>query len=107
VNLWSYWQGNLSPEILVIGQDWGTLPKSLDTYINTRAYRAQIVPGKNPTDNNLVKLFLDVFKINILEEQRLFFTNSVFCYKTGNLSEKVRKEWFDNCNAQFMGRIRW
>ena len=107
INLWSYWQGCLDPKILVIGQDWGRLPpqSQMQVFTNRESYRAQIVPGNNPTDIGLLKLFQDVFKIDILVDQKLFFTNSVFCYKTGSLSENVRKAWFDNCNSSFMSRL--
>jgi len=107
VNLWSYWQGCLSPEILVIGQDWGRLPKpdQMHVFTNCESYRAQIVPGNNPTDIGLLNLFKDVFNVDILHDQKLFFTNSVFCYKSGNLNENVRKAWFNNCNSLFMGRL--
>ena len=104
VNLWSYWQGNLSPEILVIGQDWGALPDPdvMKIYTNSNAYRDNIAKDKNATDINLVRLFADVFELDILKEQKLFFTNSVFCYKKGNLNENVCTSWFRNCNACFM-----
>jgi len=107
VNLWSYWQGNLSPEILVIGQDWGQLPNKelMAIYTNSDVYRSHIINGKSKTDKDLVKLFQEVFMLNILEEKKLFFTNSVFCYKRGKSSENLCKLWFKNCNSQFMGRL--
>ena len=107
VNLWSYWQGNLSPEILVIGQDWGALPTPdmMSIFTDSNAYRDNIAKDKNATDINLVKLFADVFKIDILKEQKLFFTNSIFCYKKGNLNENVCASWFRNCNARFMSNL--
>jgi len=107
VNLWSYWQGNLSPEILVLGQDWGELPNfdRIKIFIDSEAYRKIITIEKNATDFNLVKLFDDVFSVNILKEQKLFFTNSVFCYKKGNLNENVCTSWFRNCNEHFMSNL--
>jgi len=107
VNLWSYWQGNLSPEILVIGQDWGELPKPemMKIFTDSEAYRANILKDENETDINLARLFADVFSVDILEEQKLFFTNSVFCYKKGKLDENVCTSWFRNCNAHFMSSL--
>lgn len=107
VNLWSYWQGNLSPEILVIGQDWGALPEPdmMQVFTDSKAYRENIIKDKNATDINLVRLFADVFSKDILKEQNLFFTNSVFCYKNGNLNENVCSSWFRNCNARFMSSL--
>ena len=107
VNLWSFWQGNLSPEILVIGQDWGKLPNNekMNTFTNSAAYRINIAKEKNTTDYNLVKLFSETFSIDILAVQKLFFTNSVFCYKKGNLNESVRISWFSNCNMHYMSEL--
>ena len=107
VNLWSYWQGNLSPEILVIGQDWGAFPNPdmMQIFTDSSAYRNHIVKDKNATDINLVRLFADVINIDILKEQKLFFTNSVFCYKKGNLNENASTAWFRKCNARFMSSL--
>ena len=104
INLWSYWQGfqlddidEKGVDILLVGQDWGN-PDKGKAKIQCE-YIEQFLNGKNdfpyslckhsPTDNNLAELF-EVFDCKIYERnpgKRLFFTNYVLGYRTGNQSE--------------------
>lgn len=95
---WSRWQGNLSAELMVVGQDWG----------DTRYFHRHegLDEEHNPTNRNLVKLFKHI-GITIgpagTENSRgvTFFTNAVLCLKEGGLQGKVKREWFENC-ARFL-----
>lgn len=97
---WSLWQGNLSADLLVVGQDWG------DTrYFAKNKGRES---PRNPTNETLLKLLRSI-GIAIAEPTQpdsgggiLFLTNAVLCLKDGGLQAKVRPEWFANCASQFL-----
>lgn len=105
VNLWTYWQGygaGLSPDILLVGQDWGSLEgfDSERVLANVRAMEggggaldgAQYLDGFSPselccTDRNLIALFSELgFDIAARRHAELFFTNLVPGYRVGNSS---------------------
>lgn len=71
VNLWSYWQGginNLDADILLVGQDWGNfrdskyqeLVRSIKSSNKDSSNCFKYPFEKNPTDNNLCKLFAEL-----------------------------------------------
>jgi len=111
INLWSHWQGSLDAEIMVIGQDWGRLPDMNEMSLFTSGTVYPSILGdssspKSPTDENLVKLFFDALKIDAAyKNDRLFFTNSILCYKTGNLSGKTCDGWHKQCNEKYIVRL--
>jgi len=80
IGAWSQWYGNLNAEIVLIGQDWGSIK-----YYNENH-------GKdNPNDRtmlNLIKLFssigIKIDKPYSHQNRHLFFTNTVLCLKEGN-----------------------
>jgi len=91
INLWTYWQGRgcLDPEIVVVGQDWGCPDKKEGGIVleNLQRRRSYLDGNLCPTDLNLAKLFLDVLKIDLARrDRRLFFTNLLLGYRTGNNS---------------------
>lgn len=108
INLWSYWQGSLDADILLVGQDWGnpwdTSCESLMAKIRD-ADHAPILDymngNTNPTDCNLVELFhgigYDITKPN----DKTFFTNFALGYRTGKISGGFRKKWADHDSAFF------
>ncbi len=111
INLWTEWQYSLDAEIMLIGQDFG-----YTTLEAARACEKRMVevkqylysdPSKNAqTDKNLCRLFMDAFGIDILpRDDRLFFTNSVLCYKTGSPSNPVHDKWFELCNTKYIKRL--
>lgn len=89
INLWTYWQGrgNLDPEILLVGQDWGNpVPKpgtprlSLDEFKAGPPYDTSRI---FPTDRNLMELFRQVLGIDLNQKvENLFFTNMLLGYRT-------------------------
>ena len=91
INLWSYWQGSLTPEYLLVGQDWGN-PDSpagqrcLGAIAEGRPYCAAF-----PTDQRLTELFEEAMGIGIrARDDRLFFTNLVLGYRTGKSTGNLR-----------------
>ncbi len=99
IGKWSDWQGNLNANIMVIGQDWGSL-----TYWNEN--RGTDSPN-NPTNLNLIRLFDTLgCKIGTIHkptiDQPLFFTNSVLCLKQGNMSAKLTQKCIQNCGSRFL-----
>jgi DNA polymerase len=110
INLWAHWQGSLDAEILLIGQDWGRISSELDAklWANKKTYMTTDKADKNYsiTDANLRTLFMETFDIDILySNEKLFFTNSIQCYKTGNLSNKTSEKWYEMCNVNFVERL--
>lgn len=94
VNPWSLWQGDLSADILLIGQDF-----SCEKYYKDNRGKDD---EKSKTNNRLIELFklagIDV--INPKEQyknrknQNLFFTNCIAGIKEGNkMNEEIPKEW--------------
>lgn len=93
INLWTYWQGrgNLNPDILLVGQDWGNpYPKPGKTLLSVDEVKAgppYEVSKMFPTDRNLMELFQQTFGIDLNRNNKsLFFTNMVLGYRTGNTS---------------------
>lgn len=93
INLWTYWQGrgSLNPEILLVGQDWGNpYPKSGKVFLPVERVKAgppYEVSESFPTDQNLTTLFRQALDMDINQRnEKLFFTNLVLGYRTGNSS---------------------
>ncbi|HSF34081.1 MAG TPA: uracil-DNA glycosylase family protein [Candidatus Tectomicrobia bacterium] len=93
---WSRWQGNLSAELMVVGQDWGD-----EGYFRQGEGWDR---ATNPTNRTLMKL---LESIGILigpptpgsSPNVLFFTNAVLCLKKeGGLQGGVQRDWFKNCS---------
>ena len=100
VGPWSRWQGNLSADLMVIGQDWG----------DTRYFRRfrGLDDDTNPTNRTLMKLLQSIGLVIGLPSSAgsnnlVFFTNAVLCLKEGGLQGPVRAAWFQNC-APFLRR---
>lgn len=91
INLWTYWQGRgcLSPEILVVGRDWGN-PQSKEGKAimeGVQQGRPYMESNQSPTDIHLASLFRKTFGIDLnYKDERLFFTNMLLGYRTGNIS---------------------
>jgi len=97
---WSTWQGNLSSDLLVVGQDWGDV-----SYFENNEGRDS---ARNPTNDHLIAL-LSSIGISIgppgggQGQHVVFFTNAILCLKSGGLQSRVEDEWFRNC-AGFLRR---
>ena len=103
INLWTYWQGSLDAQIMLVGQDWGSpwddgAPETMQKIQRANAGGELFFPvltGKNvnPTDSNLEKLFhvlgYDVMK----KEPDLFFTNFILGYREHGTSGGFRQQW--------------
>ena len=108
INLWSYWQGSLDAEILLVGQDWGNpwddsckdLMKKISNTDNG-PIADYIGDSKNPTDLALIELFHSIgFDIR-KPDRRLFFTNFVLGYRTGKISGGFQRKWAEHDSAFF------
>ena len=101
INLWTYWQGrgNLNPEILLVGQDWGdpTSKEGKASLENIRNGRSYLEDDIFPSDLNLTKLFDEAFYIDISKpDERLFFTNLILGYRTAGNSGSLNAEQRDH-----------
>lgn len=94
VGPWSRWQGNLSADLMIVGQDWG----------DTRYFRR--FEGwdeeRNPTNRMLMRLLESIGIIidppgPASTRNVVFLTNAVLCLKEGGLQGRVQSEWFKNC----------
>lgn len=94
INLWTYWQGRhcLSPEILVVGRDWGN-PQTRESRAileGIQQGRPYMEGNQSPTDVHLAYLFQKTFGIDLNQKNdRLFFTNLLLGYRTGNTSGQL------------------
>ena len=91
---WTHWQGNLSAEVMVVGQDWGDIK-----YF--RKFRGKDDP-RNPTNNTLVELMKEAGLEVMTLDKRVYpgiayFTNAILCLKDGGMQAAVSPEWFVNC----------
>lgn len=96
---WSIWQGNLQANLVVVGQDWGTIKYFQDHEGEDQKYG-------NRTNENLRKLLTSI-GINIepprtSQAQQIFLTNAIMCLKRGTLQAPVKDEWFQNCGPRFL-----
>ena len=113
INLWSYWQGSLNANILLVGQDWGTVnPKSDNDIIRNERTKENVqkIDRGEPagyfdgidekirfkTDNFIIELFKalgneygDVTRKN----NDLFFTNLCLGYRSEGNSQGFRVKW--------------
>ena len=81
MNHWNTWTNNYSPDILIVGQDFGKLAKPTKVF-------------DSPTDRR-IKKFLGPHL------NRCFFTNAACCYRQINNSGPVNESWLTLCVSQF------
>jgi|GEM_PF-898035 len=118
INLWAEWQGSLDAEILMIGQDWGYIEgermglagedytRKLEKYIDDGNIYCEFDGGNTATDFRTIYLFEQALGIDARNRNdKLFFTNSIQCYKTGGLSEDTSPKWFKLCNENYVKRL--
>jgi len=113
INLWTEWQGSLDADILLIGQDYGRLDykgfmgEEYARHIEKRIDQNEFYcDDDNATDQTLIKHFRQSLGMDInTSNKKLFFTNSVLCYKTGSLSNETNPNWFKECNRNFISSL--
>ena len=81
MNHWNTWVRNYSPDILIVGQDFGRLASTITNF-------------DSPTDRR-IKKFLGPYL------NRCFFTNAACCYRQRNNSGPVNESWLTLCVSQF------
>ena len=108
INLWSYWQGSLDADILLVGQDWGNPWDKSCKYLMEKIRCAghavvpdYVVGSTNPTDCNLVKLFQSIGYDITKPNDKIFFTNFVLGYRTGRISGGFQNTWAKQDRAFF------
>lgn len=99
INLWTYWQGqgHLEPDILVVGQDWGNPDSKIGRVClrNIVEHRPYLEQNTFPSDQNLALLFQKALNIDLnLPNEKLFFTNFVLGYRTGNNTGPLKVSHF-------------
>ena len=100
VNRWNLWHGNLNADIMVIGQDYGTMEEG------DALAACKYADITNPTDVRLKKLFEEAFKIDVAsEDASLFFTNMANCYRKQKTSGGMHSAWLPICANKFIERL--
>ena len=105
INLWSYWQGSLDAEIMVVGQDWGC-PEETPVMENIRAINASEeetyhIDPDSITDQNLCTLLASIGKPAEKKNPDLFLTNLALGYRNKGLTGDFRSEWLRECEPFF------
>lgn len=99
---WSRWQGKLDADIVVVGQDWGTV-----SYFRENAGIDE--PGSN-TNEPLRELLSEIgyeipaFTPACNGSGPIFLTNAILCLKAGDMQSKVRDTWWRSCSRRFLRR---
>ena len=96
---WSKWQGNLEVDMMLIGQDWGTV----NFFIETKGGPQD----DSQTNRNLRKLFsiidIDVgYPNNPNKYVPVFFTNVILGLKVGAMADSVKASWLRNDAETFL-----
>jgi DNA polymerase len=99
---WSRWQGNLDADLMIVGQDWGTVKLLRDNYLIDDGDELE----SQPTSKRLFELVNGIrvtkrpltWKL-LSRKGELFFTNAILCLKENDtpMQGKVKSAWFDNC----------
>src|SRR5271155_2886165 len=94
VSLWELWLGHKSPQLLVVGQDFG----NVDYFVRNHGRDA---PG-NKTNDNLHRLLAAAgIEAGTPPEfdpaTPVFLTNSILCLKEGVMSGPIRSSWVRTC----------
>lgn len=110
INLWTYWQGrgHLNPEFLVVGQDWGSPDSPVGRVcLHNIANHSPYLEGNNfPSDQNLLILFRDALGIDIsVPNEKLFFTNLILGYRTGNNTGPLKASHFAHDLSYFKSLV--
>jgi len=99
VSHWELWLGHRTPQLLVVGQDFG----------NVRYFvrcRGRDEPD-NKTNDNLYRLLTAagiVVKHPSQCDRRapVFLTNSILCIKEGAMNAPIRSSWIDACSERHL-----
>jgi len=94
VSHWSQWLGHLTPLLLIVGQDFGTVE-----YFRWHQGRDEL---HNETNENLWKLLTEAgVKVEKAPHRdpttRVFLTNSILCLKAGKMNASIRPRWVNAC----------
>jgi uracil-DNA glycosylase len=99
VSHWEQWLGHRTPQLLVVGQDFG----------NVRYFvrcRGRDEPD-NKTNDNLYRL-LSAAGIVVEHPSQcdrrapVFLTNSILCIKEGAMNAPIRSSWIDACSERHL-----
>jgi uracil-DNA glycosylase len=99
IGKWSDWQDSLDAKIIVVGQDWGTVK-----YWNDN----KGIDAENNKTNETLRQLLMILGYDIgtvfspIKHKDLFFTNTVLCLKSGNMSSPVPAKVYSNCSTIFL-----
>lgn len=105
IGQWSAWHGDLDADFMVIGQDWG----DKDYYIQFRNQNSGEFERNSKTNINLRMLFecinpeIDIFDSTTIV--RLFFTNSLLCYKEGKMAQPTRAAQHRICSELYLKEL--
>jgi DNA polymerase len=96
---WSRMHGDLDADLMIVGQDWGTVDYFWDNQ--------GLDNLRNPTMQTLelllksigIKAKLSAYGAN---GTGVFLTNAILCLKEGGLQSPVESDWFKKCGMYFL-----
>jgi uracil-DNA glycosylase len=99
VSHWEQWLGHRSPELLVVGQDFG----NVGYFVRNRGRDEP----NNKTNENLYKLLSEAGIKVTHPSQRdvdapVFLTNSILCIKEGAMNGPILSRWVDACTERHL-----
>jgi uracil-DNA glycosylase len=102
VSHWEQWLGHRSPELLVVGQDFG----NVGYFVRNRGRDEP----NNKTNENLYKLLTEAgIKVTHPSQQDthapVFLTNSILCIKEGAMNGPILSRWVDACTERHLFRL--
>lgn len=100
LNAWAYWHSNLDAEIIIIGQDFG----SIEYYKKNNG----LDELENETNINLrnlcLNLNIDLGTVEHPKEASVYLTNAVLGAKSGNMSTSIKTNWY-HCTRHLTKRL--
>lgn len=98
---WSRLHGDLNAELMIIGQDWGTVDyykknEGLDDLRNSTMQTLELL-----LNGIGIKVKLSMYDDNACG---VFLTNAILCLKVGGMQAPVERDWFANCGSHFLKR---
>lgn len=130
INLWSYWQGSLEADILVVGQDWGCFgleePEYKNAKLDAQMEKNFIAMDKgndsvcyfdgtegmklSDIDINLINyikgLGTEFEEIKSTKNSRLFFTNLCLGYRNMGFSKGFNRKWINDDIRYFANNLK-
>lgn len=101
ISYWSQWMGHLSPELLVVGQDFSDWAFFED---QRGQDEADCVTNKNLRSRLADAGFNDI-QLGHDPDARVYLTNAILCLKRPPVTSAVKARWVKNCAETHLTRL--